>query len=137
MTDDTLRHILTTTKRIAVVGASNKPERASYGVMQFLIGQGFDVTPVNPGLAGQNILGRATVATLADAAPLDMVDIFRNSADAAAAMDEAIKLGAKTIWTQLGVINEPAAARAREAGLQVVMDRCPAIEMPRLGLVKS
>ena len=134
MTDDDLRHILTTTRRIAVVGASNKPERASYEVMQFLIAQGFEVTPVNPGLAGQTILGRIAVASLADAAPLDMVEIFRNSADAAAPVDEAISLGAKTIWMQLGVVNEPAAARAREAGLQVVMDHCPAIEMPRLGL---
>jgi hypothetical protein len=136
MSDDELRQILTTTQRIAVVGASNKPARASYHVMDFLNHNGFQVTPVNPGLAGQEILGRKIVATLEEAAPLDMVDLFRNSAEVDAPVDEAIRLGAKTIWMQLGVINEPAAARARAAGLTVVMDRCPAIEMPRLGLSK-
>ncbi len=133
-TDDTLRHILTTTRRIALVGASDKPDRPSFGVMRFLLAQGFEVTPVNPGLSGQSILGRTVVAALEEAAPLDMVEIFRNSAAAAEPMLEATRLGAKTLWLQLGVINEPAAAVARAAGLQVVMDRCPAIEMPRLGL---
>ena len=132
--DDTLRHILTTTRRIALVGASDKPDRPSFGVMHFLLAQGFEVTPVNPTLAGQSILGRIVVATLANAAPLDMVEIFRNSEAAEAPMLEAIRLGAKTLWLQLGVVNEPAAAIARAAGLQVVMNRCPAIEMPRLGL---
>lgn len=136
MSDESLRHILSTTRRIAVVGASNKPERPSYGVMQFLIAQGYDVIPVNPGIAGQAILGKTVVATLAEADPLDMVDIFRNSADAAAPVQDAIRLGAKTIWMQLGVINEDAAATARAAGLNVVMDHCPAIEIPRLGLLK-
>ena len=134
--DDTIRHILTTTRRIALVGASNKPERPSYHVMQFLLAQGFEVTPVNPGLAGQTILGRQVVASLADAAPLDMVDLFRNAAEVEAPVNEAIRLGAKTIWMQLGVINETAANTARAAGLNVIMDRCPAIEMPRLGMVK-
>jgi predicted CoA-binding protein len=132
--DELIRDILTTTRRIAVVGASNKPERPSYGVMRFLIDHGFDVTPVNPGLAGQEILGRRVMATLAEAAPLDMVDLFRNAAEVAAPVDEAIRLGAKTVWMQLGVVNEAAAAKARTAGLRVVMDRCPAIEMPRLGI---
>jgi predicted CoA-binding protein len=132
--DQLIRDILTTTRRIAVVGASNKPARPSHGVMRFLIARGFDVTPVNPGLAGQDILGRRVVASLAEAGPLDMVDLFRNAAEVAAPVDEAIRLGAKTIWMQLGVVNEPAAAKARGAGLRVVMDRCPAIEMPRLGL---
>ncbi len=136
MADDLIRDILLTTRRIAVVGASNKPTRPSYGVMRFLIGQGFDVTPVNPALACQDILGRRAVATLAEAAPLDMVDLFRNAAEIAAPVDEAIRLGAKTIWMQLGVINEDAAAKARAAGLRVVMDRCPAIEMPRLSLTR-
>jgi predicted CoA-binding protein len=136
VTDTLLRHVLTTTKRIAVVGASNKPERPSYSVMQFLVAQGFDVTPVNPGLAGEKILGLPVVATLDEAGPLDMVDIFRNSADAAAPVEDAIRLGAQTVWMQLGVINHEAAAAAREAGLNVVMDHCPAIEMPRLGLTK-
>jgi predicted CoA-binding protein len=102
--------------------------------MRFLIGRGFEVTPVNPGLAGQEILGRKVVATLAEAAPLDMVDLFRNAAEVAAPVAEAIRLGAKTIWMQLGVVNEDAAAKAGAAGLTVIMDRCPAIEMPRLGL---
>jgi predicted CoA-binding protein len=101
-----------------------------------LIAQGFEVTPVNPGLAGQEILGRQVVAELAAAGPLDMVDLFRNSAEVEAPVAEAIRLGAKTIWMQLGVINEAAAAAARAAGLEVVMDRCPAIEMPRLGLAR-
>jgi predicted CoA-binding protein len=136
MTDELLRRVLTGTKRIAVVGASNKPARASYHVMEFLIAQGFEVTPVNPGLAGQEILGRQVVAELAAAGPLDMVDLFRNSAEVEAPVAEAIRLGAKTIWMQLGVINEAAAAAARAAGLEVVMDRCPAIEMPRLGLAR-
>jgi predicted CoA-binding protein len=134
MSDDLIRDILTTTRRIAVVGASNKPERPSYGVMRFLIGQGFEVIPVNPGLAGQEILGRKVVASLAEATPLDMVDLFRNAAEVEAPVAEAIRLGAKTVWMQLGVVNEPAAASARAAGLRVVMDRCPAIEMPRLGI---
>jgi predicted CoA-binding protein len=134
--DALLRHILTTTKRIAVVGASNKPARASYGVIEFLVRQGFDVTPVNPALAGETIHGLKVVATLDDAGPLDMVDIFRNAADAAAAVDDAIRLGAQTVWMQLGVVNEAAAAAARKAGLNVVMDHCPAIEIPRLGLAK-
>jgi predicted CoA-binding protein len=134
--DDSIRHILTTTRRIALVGASNKPERPSYHVMQFLLAQGFDVTPINPGLAGQTILGRQVVASLADATPLDMVDLFRNAAEIEAPVNEAIRLGAKTIWMQLGVVNETAAQAARAAGLNVIMDRCPAIEMPRLGMVK-
>jgi predicted CoA-binding protein len=134
MDDAAIREILTTTRRIAVVGASNKPERPSYGVMRFLMAKGFDVVPVNPGLAGQEILGRRVVATLEDAGPLDMVDLFRNAAEVAGPVDEAIRLGAKTVWMQLGVVNEDAAAKARAAGLAVVMDRCPAIEMPRLGI---
>ncbi len=136
MSDDLLRNILTNTKRIAVVGASNKPDRPSFEVMRFLISQGYEVTPVNPGLAGQSILGRPVVASLEEAGPLDMVDIFRNSADAAQPVADAIRLGAKTVWMQLGVVNEAAAALARAAGLNVVMNHCPAIEIPRLGLLR-
>ena len=132
--DSDITAILQGTRRIALVGASAKPDRPSYGVMRFLLAQGYDVTPVNPGLTGQEILGRRVVASLAEAAPLDMVDLFRNSADVEAPVQEAIRLGAKTIWMQLGVVNETAAAAARAAGLNVVMDRCPAIEIPRLGL---
>ena len=134
--DDTIRRVLTTTRRIAVVGASNKPARPSYGVMRFLISRGYEVTPVNPGLAGQTIFGRPVVATLDEAGPLDMVDLFRNPAEVEAPVNDAIRLGAKTIWMQLGVINEPAAAAGRAAGLTVIMDRCPAIEAPRLGVSK-
>jgi predicted CoA-binding protein len=137
MSDELIREILTTTRRIALVGASNKPERPSYEVMRFLIGRGFEVVPVNPGLAGQEILGRRVVASLAEAAPLEMVDLFRNASEVEAPVAEAIRLGAKTVWMQLGVVNEAAAAAARAAGLNVVMDRCPAIEMPRLGIGKK
>jgi predicted CoA-binding protein len=136
-TDAAIRDILASTTRIALVGASNKPDRPSYGVMQFLLAQGYDVTPVNPGLAGQEILGRPVVASLAEAAPLELVDIFRKSAEVVGPVAEAIRLGAKTIWMQLGVVNEAAAATARAAGLTVVMDRCPAIEIPRLNITRS
>jgi uncharacterized protein len=132
--DAEIRRILTQTKRIALVGASAKPERPSHGVMRFLLDHGYDVTPVNPGLAGQEILGHRVVGTLEEAGPLDMVDLFRNSAEVEAPVAEAIRLGAKTIWMQLGVVNEAAAASARAAGLDVVMDRCPAIDIPRLGI---
>jgi len=132
--DEIVAQVLKSTRRIAVVGASNKPERASYHVMAFLIGRGFEVVPVNPGLAGGTILGRTVVASLAEAGELEMVDLFRNSADVGPPVEEAIRLGAKVIWMQLGVVNEEVAATARAAGLTVIMDRCPAIEMPRLGL---
>lgn len=134
MDDAEIRDLLLRTRRIAIVGASNKPSRPSYEVMNFLMDQGFDVTPVNPGLAGQDILGRRVVASLDEATPLDMVELFRNPEAVEAPVREAIRLGAKSVWMQLGVINEAAARLAREAGLTVVMDRCPAIEMPRLGM---
>jgi predicted CoA-binding protein len=111
-----------------------KPWRASHGVMRFLLDHGFDVTPVNPVLAGQALHGRIVVATLEDAAPLDMVDVFRNTNHVAALVDDAIRLGAQTIWMQLGVIDQDAAERARAAGITVVMDRCPVIEDRRLHL---
>jgi len=134
LSDGQIREVLTATSRIAVVGASNKPERASHQVMRFLLARGFAVVPVNPGLAGQNVLGQRVVGSLAEAGPLDMVDLFRNSADVEAPVAEAIRLGARTIWMQLGVVNEAAARAARAAGMTVVMDRCPAIEMPRLAI---
>ena len=132
--DDQIREVLTTTRRIALVGASNKPERPSYDVMRALLAHGYEVTPVNPGLAGQTIQGRAVVASLEEAAPLDMVDVFRASAHVRPVMDEAIRLGAKSVWLQLGVVDEDAARDGRAAGLTVIMDRCPKIELPRLGL---
>lgn len=133
-TDDAIRTILTTTRRIALVGASAKPWRPSFGVMRFLLDHGYDVTPVNPGLAGKSIHGRNVVATLAEAAPLEMVDIFRASAYVAPVVAQAIALHAQTVWMQLGVIDAEAASVARAAGLTVVMDRCPVIEYRRLGL---
>jgi hypothetical protein len=132
-TDDTIRTVLTTTSRIALVGASAKPWRASHEVMRFLLDRGYDVTPVNPALAGQTLHGRTVVATLAEAAPLDMVDVFRASTHVAALTDQAIQQSARTIWMQLGVIDHQAAATARAAGLTVVMDRCPVIEDRRIG----
>jgi predicted CoA-binding protein len=134
LSDPQIKEVLTRTKRVALVGASSKPARASYGVMQFLLRQGFDVVPVNPALAGQELLGQRVVASLQEAGALDRVDLFRNAAEVGPPVAEAIRLGAKTIWMQLGVVNETVAALAREAGLTVVMDRCPAIEMPRLGM---
>jgi predicted CoA-binding protein len=136
-TDSELRGILTSVKTIAVVGWSPKPDRPSHRVAAFLKRRGYRVIPVNPGQAGQEALGERVVATLAEAGPVDMVDIFRRSEEAGAVIDEAISLGAKVVWTQLGVIDEAAAARARAAGLKVVMDRCPAIEIPRLGLLPT
>ena len=133
-TDEAIRAILTGTRRIALVGASAKPERASHGVMHFLLERGYDVTPVNPVLAGQAIHGRTVVRSLADAAPLDMVDVFRNSGHVGPLVDAVIRLGAKCIWMQLGVIDEAAAEKARAAGITVVMDRCPIIEDRRLDL---
>jgi uncharacterized protein len=132
--DAAIRAILTETRRIAVVGASDKVWRPSHGVFGFLLSRGYDVTPVNPMIAGRAIYGRTVVASLAETAPLDMVDIFRASANAGVVVDEAIRLGASVVWMQLGVIDESAAARARATGITVVMDRCPVIEVRRLGL---
>ncbi|MBI1262406.1 MAG: CoA-binding protein [Rhizobiales bacterium] len=130
---DLMRDIFTRTKTIALVGASNKPHRDSHGVMAFLQTQGYRVIPVNPGLAGQELLGEKVYATLADIPDsIDMVDIFRNAEAAGEAVDEAIEIGAKTVWMQLGVVNPDAAAHAEAAGLTVIMDRCPKIEIPRL-----
>lgn len=134
MTDAEIRDILLTTRRIAVVGASDRPDRPSFGVSAFLVDRGYDVTPVNPGIAGRLLHGTTTVAALAEATPLDMVDVFRRSQDAGAVVDEAIRLGARTVWLQLGVTDPAARARARAAGLRFVEDRCPVIEWRRLGL---
>jgi len=132
--DSDIRDILTSVKTIALVGWSPKPDRPSHRVAAFLKARGYRVIPVNPGQAGVEALGETVVATLAEAGPVDMVDIFRRSEEAGAVADEAVAVGAKVVWMQLGVSDEVAAARARAAGLQVVMNRCPAIEIPRLGM---
>lgn len=133
-TDDDIRHLLQSVRSIALVGASPKDDRPSNRVMKFLLEQGYDVTPVNPGLVGQTIHGRSVVATVAEAGPVDMVDIFRNSDAAGAVVDDAIAAGAKAVWMQVDVVNDAAADRAEAAGLRVVMNRCPKIEISRLGL---
>jgi predicted CoA-binding protein len=129
--------ILNGIKVVAMVGASANINRPSYFVMKYLLGKGFAVIPVNPGLAGQEILGQKVVASLADIdQPVDMVDVFRNSEAALGVVRECIalkdKLGLKVIWMQLSVRNDEAAAEAEAAGLKVVMNRCPKIEYGRL-----
>jgi len=136
LSDAAIRAILTGTKRIALVGASANPDRPSNEVLGVLLARGYDVTPVNPGLAGRAIHGRTVAASLDEAAPLEMVDIFRASDQVGPVVDEAIRLGAKVIWMQLGVVNEAAAAKARAAGMTVVMNRCPLVESARLGLAR-
>lgn len=131
--ESNIHEILASTKTIALVGASNKPERDSHHVMEFLLSKGYRVIPVNPGLAGSTIHGQTVVASLADIhEPVDMVDIFRNTEDAAKTIDEALALKdvlqLKAIWCQLGVVPFEAAQRAENAGLTVVLDKCPAIE---------
>lgn len=129
---DLISHLLKATKTIALVGASPKSNRDSNQVMAFLLAHGYRVIPVNPGLAGQKILNQTAYASLADIAePIDMVDIFRNSEAAGEVVDEAIAVGARSVWLQLGIINEAAALRAEAAGLSVVMDRCLKIEIAR------
>lgn len=133
--DDLLRRILTATKTVAVVGASANPQRPSHGVLQFLRRSGYTVFAVNPALARDAIAGVEIYDSLAAVpVPIDMVDVFRTSEAAAGVVTEALALDPlpKTIWMQLGVRNEAAAAQARARGVQVVMDRCPAIERPRL-----
>jgi predicted CoA-binding protein len=135
--DQEIAALLTSTRRIALVGASARSERASNRICKFLLEQGYDVTPVNPLLAGQKLQGVPVAQSLGDIeGDIDMVDIFRNSAAAGDVVDEAIAIGAKSVWMQLGVINDSAARRAIDAGLKVVMDRCPKIDIPRLGLLK-
>ena len=131
--DSLIRQILTDSQVIAMVGASPKSNRPSYGVMRYLLDKGHMVYPVNPTCAGDSIHGQSVLSSLDKVPePIDMVDIFRRSELAGDAMDEAIRVGAKTGWMQLGVIDKGAADRATEAGLNVIMDRCPVIEYRRL-----
>ena len=133
--DEDIAGLLRETHTIAMIGASDRPSRASYGVMRMLQAHGYRVFPVNPQITGEHIHGEYVWRELSQIGePIDIVDIFRNSEAAGDAVDEAIAAGAKAVWMQLGVINEAAAARAEAAGLKVVMDRCPAIEIPRLGV---
>jgi uncharacterized protein len=130
-----IAELLRSTRTIAVVGASDRPDRPSYGVMGFLKAWGYRTIPVNPQLAGRTIHGETVRRDLAEIGEaVDMVDIFRRPIAAGEAVDEAIAAGAKSVWLQMGVINEEAAARAEAAGLKVVMDRCPKIDIPRFGV---
>jgi predicted CoA-binding protein len=136
--DAYLRDILVSVHTIAVVGASPRPHRPSHGVMRYLQRQGYRTIPVNPFAAGATILGERCYAALGEIGePIDMVDVFRRSEAAGAAVDDAIAIGATVVWLQLGVIDAAAASRAEAHGLKVVMDRCPAIEIPRLGLTRG
>jgi predicted CoA-binding protein len=133
--DDYLRGILESVRTIAVVGASSRRERPSHRVMAYLQRRGYRTIPVNPNAAGGTINGERCYASLAEVPePVDMVDVFRRPEFTGGVVDEAITVGAKVVWMQLGVRDDAVAARAEDAGLEVVMNRCPAIEIPRLGL---
>jgi predicted CoA-binding protein len=135
--DEDIARLLANARTIAVVGASDRPDRPSYRVMKFLQDWGYRVLPVNPQITGEHVLGEFVWRELAQiGVPIDIVDIFRRPEAAAEAVDQAIFVGAKAVWMQLGVINEAAAERAEQAGLKVVMDRCPKIEIARLRLPK-
>lgn len=133
--DEDIAELLTNARTIAVVGASDRPSRPSYGVMKFLQDRGYRIIPVNPQITGEHVLGEFVWPELAQIGiPIDIVDIFRRPEAAAEAVEQAIFVGAKAVWMQIGVINQEAALRAEVAGLKVVMDRCPKIEIPRLGV---
>ena len=133
--DEDIAELLSATRTIAMVGASDRPDRPSYGVMKYLQSRGYRVIPVNPQITGEHVHGEYVWRELAQIGePIDLVDIFRRPQAAGEAVDEAIAIGANAVWLQLGVINEEAAARAEAAGLKVVMDRCPKIDIPRLGV---
>lgn len=138
ITDDAgIKALLEETRTIALVGASDRPSRPSWGVMKRLQDHGFRVIPVNPQITGEHIHGEFVFRDLDQLGdPIDLVDIFRNSAAAADVVEDAIRIGAKAVWMQIGVVNAAAAARAEAAGLKVVMDRCPAIDILRLGVAR-
>jgi uncharacterized protein len=133
--DAEIKQLLEETRTIALVGASDRPDRPSHRVMAGLQAHGYRVIPVNPQITGEHLHGEFVFRELAQLGePIDLVDIFRRSADAGTVVDQAIAIGAKAVWMQLGVVDEAAAARAEAAGLKVVMDRCPMIDIPRLGV---
>jgi predicted CoA-binding protein len=133
--DEDIAALLAETRTIAMIGASDRPSRPSYGVMGFLQDHGYRVIPVNPQITGEHVHGEYVWRELSQIAePIDLVDVFRRGEAAGDAVDQAIAAGAKAVWMQLGVINEEATARAEAAGLKVVMDRCPVIEIRRMRL---
>src|SRR3954454_22584699 len=136
--DAQIRSILERVRTIALVGASSNWNRPSYFVMKYLQGKGYRVVPVNPGIAGQQLLGETVYASLRDIPPdlaeqIDMIDMFRPSAEAPKVVEDAIAIGAPILWMQLGIRNDSAAETAEKAGIEVVMNRCPKIEFGRLG----
>ena len=133
--DRDIAELLESARTIAVIGASDRPSRPSYGVMKFLQDWGYRVIPINPQITGEHVLGEFVWRELAQVGvPIDIVDIFRRPEAVAEAVDQAIFARAKAVWMQIGVVNEEAALKAEAAGLKVVMDRCPKIEIPRLGV---
>ena len=135
--DADIKALLEETRTIALVGISDRPDRPSYGVMKQLQDHGYRVIPVNPQITGEHVHGEFVFRDLSQIGePIDLVDIFRRSDAAGEAVDDAIAAGAKAVWMQLGVVDQKAAARAEAAGLKVVMDRCPAIDIPRLGVAR-
>ena len=133
--DEDIAELLANARTIAVVGASDRPDRPSYGVMKSLQDHGYRVIPVNPQITGEHVLGEFVWRELGQiGVPIDIVDIFRRPDAAGEAVDQAIAVGAKAVWLQLGIVNEAAAERAEAAGLKVVMDRCAKIEVARLDI---
>ena len=131
--DQAIADVLRTVKTVALLGASHKPQRPSYRVMQFFLSHNFKVVPVNPGLSGTELLGQRVYGALAEVpCPIDMVDVFRNASHLPAIVDDVIDLGIDTLWTQLHVVDVKAALHAERHGIRVIMDRCPAIEWPIL-----
>lgn len=139
--DEAIAQLLVQAKRVALVGASAKPDRPSHRVMQFLLDEGYEVLPINPGLAGQILLGQTVHASLADLpTSVDMADIFRDAASLPEVTQDVLAAGIPAMWTQLGVVHTEAERTGLNAALQMVINRCPAIEIPRLrevGLLPS
>ena len=131
--DEAIAQLPAPVTRIALVGAGAKPERPSHRGLQFLLDEGYEVLPINPGLAGQKLLGQTVYASLADLpTSADVADIFRDAASLPEVTQAVVAAGVPAMWTQLGVVHSEAQHTAVDAGLQLVVDRCPAIEIPRL-----